>query len=542
MQLLSSSRSTSPVPAPTLAAASDSRRPDASLHALRCSQGDGASPDACDSAGNPALVVSARVRALECVLALLDAGAKVSATNVELETALHVAAEAGDVAVAECLMAADADGKLSSMRDARGRLARDLFPEQTSTLAQHSFAVVSGWGRAVLSKGRAISALEAATGGKGVASNTEAANALGLLGVPLASSEGAAAMVEGASISDGPGPGGRGEEGAAWDREAFAAAVENLTDEDGWEHPTSPAASSSAGCSPRANGAAGAAAAHAGQATPAATLQRQVDEGAAAAASTLAQASSDTEAEDGKAPAGMVFLGGACGSTTWRAETAVPKLTAAGIPFFNPQLGEGEWDEAAVEREAVAKQAAGTLLFVFTSCTRAVSSCIEAAEFATVAAHTAQDVVLVIQNIEAGTTIEGDVSRAGLLPNWPPARRCEIALWLERSSPCAMLQRPRSPSQPPCTSHRAALCVLTVPAGRVAVGGERPDARPHLPARRGPPARRARLRHGSRRALLHRRQVRGARPVTLRPPSAARACRFCRACLSAVPRRASLRV
>ena len=423
-------------------------------------QSDGASPDACDSAGNPALVVSARVRALECVLALLDAGAKVTATNVELETALHVAAEAGDVAVAESLMAADAGGKLSDMRDARGRLARDLFPEQSGAMAQHPFAVVSGWGRAVLSKGRAMSALEAATGGKSVASNAEAANALGLLGVPLASSEGAAAMVEGASVSDAMALGGKGEEGATWDREAFAAAVEGLAADGGLEHPTSPAASSTAGCSPRANGAARATA-HVAAAAPDASLEPQGDCPAdAAAASVLAQASSDTDTEVAKAPAGMVFLGGACGSTTWRAETAVPWLTEAGIPFFNPQLGEGEWNETAVEREAVAKQAAGTLLFVFTSCTRAVSSCIEAAEFATVAAHTAQDVVLVIQDIEAGTAIEGDVSRAVWFRaerRGEGARRRRMCRFLARSAhrllrstPPRLLRPATPPFQPRC--------------------------------------------------------------------------------------------
>ena len=72
-----------------------------------------------------------------------------------------------------------------------------------------------------------------------------------------------------------------------------------------------------------------------------------------------------------------VFLGGACGSTTWRRDVAIPFLEAAGITYYNPQVDE--WYPELVQIEQKAKQSALVLLFVIGSETRAVVSMVEAA-------------------------------------------------------------------------------------------------------------------------------------------------------------------
>jgi hypothetical protein len=77
----------------------------------------------------------------------------------------------------------------------------------------------------------------------------------------------------------------------------------------------------------------------------------------------------------------QVFLGGASGSTTWRRKIAIPILEAAGVTYFNPQLGVGEWTEACQEAEmkAKAETEAEVLLFVINGETRGVASVAEAA-------------------------------------------------------------------------------------------------------------------------------------------------------------------
>ena len=45
-----------------------------------------------------------------------------------------------------------------------------------------------------------------------------------------------------------------------------------------------------------------------------------------------------------------VFLGGSCGSTTWRKELAIPTLERAGIRYYNPQVDN--WSPDLVEKEA----------------------------------------------------------------------------------------------------------------------------------------------------------------------------------------------
>jgi hypothetical protein len=69
-----------------------------------------------------------------------------------------------------------------------------------------------------------------------------------------------------------------------------------------------------------------------------------------------------------------VFLGGACGRTTWRTDIAIPILEAAGVPYFNPQLPEGAWTPAHQYVEMEVKDAADVWLFVFTGDTRGVAS------------------------------------------------------------------------------------------------------------------------------------------------------------------------
>ena len=75
----------------------------------------------------------------------------------------------------------------------------------------------------------------------------------------------------------------------------------------------------------------------------------------------------------------MVFLGGSCGRTTWRREIAIPLLEAAGVEYFDPQLGEGEWTTACEAGEMRAKAEADVLLFVIGGETRGVASIGEAA-------------------------------------------------------------------------------------------------------------------------------------------------------------------
>ena len=75
----------------------------------------------------------------------------------------------------------------------------------------------------------------------------------------------------------------------------------------------------------------------------------------------------------------QVFLGGACGKTTWRQDIAIPALEAAGITYCNPQLGIGEWTTKHESIEMDAKSAADVFLFVIDGQTRGVASVAEVA-------------------------------------------------------------------------------------------------------------------------------------------------------------------
>jgi raw len=73
----------------------------------------------------------------------------------------------------------------------------------------------------------------------------------------------------------------------------------------------------------------------------------------------------------------QVFLGGSCNPTTWRQDIAIPRLTRAGITFYNPQVDD--WHEGLVKLENDAKANAEILLFVIDNVTRAIASIAEAA-------------------------------------------------------------------------------------------------------------------------------------------------------------------
>ncbi len=104
-------------------------------------------------------------------------------------------------------------------------------------------------------------------------------------------------------------------------------------------------------------------------------------------------------------PHGLVFLGGACGPTSWRRDIAIPALGAAKIPFFNPQVEE--WSPELVDVEAAKKAEAGTLLFVISERTRSIASMIEAAEHITAGQR---HVVLVIRMVPEAAIGRDEVS------------------------------------------------------------------------------------------------------------------------------------
>ncbi|MBI1223847.1 MAG: hypothetical protein GC192_01305 [Bacteroidetes bacterium] len=75
----------------------------------------------------------------------------------------------------------------------------------------------------------------------------------------------------------------------------------------------------------------------------------------------------------------QIFLGGTAGNSTWRKEIAIPLLEAAGVTYFNPQLGVGEWTPSHQQLEAKEKEEAAVWLFVILGETRGVASLVEAA-------------------------------------------------------------------------------------------------------------------------------------------------------------------
>ncbi len=56
------------------------------------------------------------------------------------------------------------------------------------------------------------------------------------------------------------------------------------------------------------------------------------------------------------------FLGGTCATSTWRNQL-IPMLDAA-VPYFDPQLGPGEWNDEAAALEDACKAEAKVMVFV----------------------------------------------------------------------------------------------------------------------------------------------------------------------------------
>ena len=77
----------------------------------------------------------------------------------------------------------------------------------------------------------------------------------------------------------------------------------------------------------------------------------------------------------------QVFLGGACGNTTWRRDIAIPMLKAAGITYYDPQLGMGEWTTDYEATEMHYKDEADVMLWIISDTTRGIASIAEAAYY-----------------------------------------------------------------------------------------------------------------------------------------------------------------
>src|SRR4051812_5123067 len=100
-----------------------------------------------------------------------------------------------------------------------------------------------------------------------------------------------------------------------------------------------------------------------------------------------------------------IFLGGACGETTWRKQIAIPALDAAGITYFDPQLAAGAWTEADEARDMRAKAEAEVLLFVINGETRGIATIGEVAY----SLGTGRRISIVLTDIPEGAQLDGKV-------------------------------------------------------------------------------------------------------------------------------------
>merc|ERR1712167_557682 len=89
-----------------------------------------------------------------------------------------------------------------------------------------------------------------------------------------------------------------------------------------------------------------------------------------------------------------VFLGGSCGTTTWRQTQCIPRL--GDVTYYNPQIDAGCWHEGLIATEAKAKETAVVTLFVIDGATRAAASMVEL-------------MVLVVEDVPEGAVIDGEV-------------------------------------------------------------------------------------------------------------------------------------
>ncbi|PAA54646.1 hypothetical protein BOX15_Mlig020189g2 [Macrostomum lignano] len=79
------------------------------------------------------------------------------------------------------------------------------------------------------------------------------------------------------------------------------------------------------------------------------------------------------------APIYDVFLGGTCGRSRWRDDAAIPRLQAAGISYYNPQVSN--WSSRFLSYESGARDQSLVLLFVITCDSWSTAAMLEAAHF-----------------------------------------------------------------------------------------------------------------------------------------------------------------
>jgi len=101
----------------------------------------------------------------------------------------------------------------------------------------------------------------------------------------------------------------------------------------------------------------------------------------------------------------QVFLGGACGLTTWRKDIAIPLFEEAGVSYHNPQMPLGAWKEDDQYDEMRRKDECLVQLFVINSSTRGVASVAEVAYL--IGAR--KPVAIVLEDIPAGADVYGKV-------------------------------------------------------------------------------------------------------------------------------------
>lgn len=122
-----------------------------------------------------------------------------------------------------------------------------------------------------------------------------------------------------------------------------------------------------------------------------------------------------------------VFLGGSCNPTTWRRDIAIPILEEAQVKYFNPQVDE--WFEELIQIESRAKETAKIVLIVIDNLTRSIVCIHEAVE------HICRGrrVVLVVEDIQKGTVVEGSEISDAEMADLNGARECLRNLAIKQS-------------------------------------------------------------------------------------------------------------
>lgn len=94
-----------------------------------------------------------------------------------------------------------------------------------------------------------------------------------------------------------------------------------------------------------------------------------------------------------------VFLGGACGSSTWRQNIAIPLLESNSITYYNPHVAE--WHSNLISLEQLMKVWCKVLLFVIDESSRSCGSMVEAAALIS----EGRNIVIVLCDIQPHTII-----------------------------------------------------------------------------------------------------------------------------------------